>query len=236
MDQQEDEFLLNGGDPTWLNGVGFVSPKLKKILDIVEIVSHQPWLLRAHHIRDVLKGSDNWLISEFLHAMMIITVFKQLSSLIFGLGVLPDPDYEDNLEEDPSEYSDSKKNYNFQNEEVLKLLKAPSPDLSKNERTHLPDVFINAETDNETYESQPYTIADYPRYTGNWTMRHKDFDVKSKQYTIFTIQDYCWADEGFELMRQYLPGAGVLLNETSHHIYNLTYRTYLFLLFETFFF
>jgi len=43
--QQEEEFLMNGGNPTWLNGVEFTDNKIKKLLEVNAILAHQPWLL-----------------------------------------------------------------------------------------------------------------------------------------------------------------------------------------------
>jgi hypothetical protein len=44
-------------------------------------------------------------------------------------------------------------------------------------------------------------------------MRHVDFDVKSKEYSVFRLQDYCWEDHGVEIVEQYLGNVGNLLDE-----------------------
>jgi hypothetical protein len=63
------------------------------------------------------------------------------------------------------------------------------------------------------------------RYIGNFNLEHVDFDVKSKNYGIFRIHDYGWKEDGYELVRRFLPGAASLLDEEFDHIYNLTYNT-----------
>lgn len=44
-------------------------------------------------------------------------------------------------------------------------------------------------------------------------VRHEDFDVRSKEYRVFRLQDYNWGDNGVELVGQYMPGVGELLDE-----------------------
>ncbi|RKP25754.1 Sestrin, partial [Syncephalis pseudoplumigaleata] len=44
-------------------------------------------------------------------------------------------------------------------------------------------------------------------------LRHVDFDVKSEEYSVFRLQDYCWEDHGVELVDQFLRGVGDLLDE-----------------------
>lgn len=50
LDLYKKEFLLQGGDPTWLNGLEFVPAKLRAISEIVKILAHRPWLLTKEHI------------------------------------------------------------------------------------------------------------------------------------------------------------------------------------------
>jgi hypothetical protein len=57
-------------------------------------------------------------------------------------------------------------------------------------------------------------------------MKHADFDTKAKNYEIFRVQDYCWKEHGFELVRRFLPDAAILLEEEFDHIFNMTYNMY----------
>lgn len=66
----------------------------------------------------------------------------------------------------------------------------------------------------------------FSRYIGNHTMTHKDFDVKSSEYTTFRVQDYNWREHGFELFRRFLPGAAALLDAEFDYIYQMTYNKY----------
>lgn len=57
-------------------------------------------------------------------------------------------------------------------------------------------------------------------------MTHADFDVHAKNYHIFRVQDYCWKEHGFELVRRFLPDSATLLDEEFDHIYTMTYNMY----------
>lgn len=46
----EKEFINQGGNPEWLNGLDYIPPKLRAIYDINKILAHRPWLLRKEHI------------------------------------------------------------------------------------------------------------------------------------------------------------------------------------------
>lgn len=70
-----------------------------------------------------------------------------------------------------------------------------------------PDLFLNSRL-----------VAD------GWNMQHVDFDVKSTTYSIFKVSDYNWKEDGFELVRRFLPGLAPLLDEEFNHIYNMTYN------------
>jgi hypothetical protein len=67
-------------------------------------------------------------------------------------------------------------------------------------------------------------MAEYPQYTKGYDMQHEDFDVHSKEYSIFRVQDYNWKEHGFEVFRRFLPMAAAPLDEEFDHIYNLTYN------------
>jgi len=68
-------------------------------------------------------------------------------------------------------------------------------------------------------------IEDLSRYLGSEpALQYEDFNVKSKDYRIFRVQDYCWKEDGFELVRRFLPDAAPLLDKLFDFIYNLTYN------------
>jgi hypothetical protein len=62
----------------------------------------------------------------------------------------------------------------------------------------------------------------FKKYIGPFTMKHKDFDVKSKAYDVFHVEDYSWREQGYELVKRYYNEAANLLDEEFQHIMELT--------------
>jgi sestrin len=57
-------------------------------------------------------------------------------------------------------------------------------------------------------------------------LQYEDFDVKSKDYTIFRSSDFNWKDHGFALVSRFLGDVAPLLDEQFDLIYFLTYNTF----------
>lgn len=89
---QEQEFILNNGDPKWLQGVSHAPRKIQNILQVIAMLAHQPWLLTKDHIEPLVKGADAWSIGELVHAMVLTCSFCSLSGFVFGLGITPEID------------------------------------------------------------------------------------------------------------------------------------------------
>lgn len=54
---QEEQFLLNGGDVSWLTeGLKIVDPKLQRISELNELIAYRPWALSSTHIEYLAKG------------------------------------------------------------------------------------------------------------------------------------------------------------------------------------
>uniref|UniRef100_A0A6P4EKD6 Sestrin homolog n=1 Tax=Drosophila rhopaloa TaxID=1041015 RepID=A0A6P4EKD6_DRORH len=83
----EKEFINQGGDSAWLDGLDFIPAKLRAIYDINKILAHRPWLLRKEHIERLTKGKNSWSLSEVVHAMVLLSHFHSLSSFVFSCGL-----------------------------------------------------------------------------------------------------------------------------------------------------
>ncbi|GAM26634.1 hypothetical protein SAMD00019534_098090, partial [Acytostelium subglobosum LB1] len=90
VELQEHEFLLNKGDPSWLVSIDNIPQKLKNLLQVVQLMAHQPWLLPTLDIGNLVKGMDAWSIAELVHAMILICTFLSLSGFVFACGILPE--------------------------------------------------------------------------------------------------------------------------------------------------
>jgi sestrin len=95
VNQQKQEFLLQGGCELWLKGLEYIPQKLRDLYDMNKILAHRPWLLSGAHIEKLTKGKDNWSISELVHAIVLLAHFHALSSFVFGCGI----GTEDNLDD-----------------------------------------------------------------------------------------------------------------------------------------
>jgi len=228
VNMQETEFILNGGDPNWLQGIDHIPKKLHNLLEIIQILSHQPWLITKDHIAPIVKGEDSWSIGELVHAMIIICTIKSLTGIIFGCGVTPETDFsgfsDDPVpeEEDYHKESNSPSKFKDDTNKIMELLKKWEINDAEENQQH----FVEA---GKSDMSVPHTVehsSDVSRYIGNLKMKHVDFDVKARNYSIFRVQDYCWKEHGFELVRRFLPDAAILLEEEFDHIFNMTYNMF----------
>ena len=48
---QEIDFVKNGGDIRWLQGLQHVPQKILNLLVVNKMVAHQPWLLKPDHMK-----------------------------------------------------------------------------------------------------------------------------------------------------------------------------------------
>ncbi|XP_046459036.1 sestrin-3-like [Daphnia pulex] len=87
IQQQVNEFLLQGGDERWLNGLHSIPAKLRDLYEINKILAHRPWLITKHHIEKLTKGSDSWSLGELVHALVILSHYHAISSFVFGVGI-----------------------------------------------------------------------------------------------------------------------------------------------------
>ncbi|XP_024885057.1 sestrin isoform X2 [Temnothorax americanus] len=84
---QKGEFVIQGGDPSWLQGLRSMPGKLQDLYEINKILAHRPWLLNKSHIEKLTKGDDNWSLAEVVHAIVLLAHFHSLSSFVFSCGI-----------------------------------------------------------------------------------------------------------------------------------------------------
>eukprot|EP00057_Strongylocentrotus_purpuratus_P029524 XP_011683998.1 PREDICTED: uncharacterized protein LOC105447523 [Strongylocentrotus purpuratus] len=92
MGLQESEFLSQGGDREWLQGLEHVPPKIQDLYELIKLLSHRPWLITQELIEKLLKGPHNWTLSELVQACVLISHFTSLPSFIYGCGINPEID------------------------------------------------------------------------------------------------------------------------------------------------
>jgi hypothetical protein len=83
--------LAADGDKRWLQGLEFVPKKLRYLNEINKILAHRPWQITATHIERLTRGTDeNWSLSEVVHAIVLLTHFHALASLVWSSGITED--------------------------------------------------------------------------------------------------------------------------------------------------
>lgn len=58
-------------------------------------MAHQPWLIRVSHIHKLLRGDDpytRWTTAELVQAFVLMSTFRALAGLVWGLGINPEVD------------------------------------------------------------------------------------------------------------------------------------------------
>lgn len=111
---QKGEFLLQGGDPSWLQGLRSIPGKLQDLYEINKILAHRPWLLNKSHIEKLTKGDDNWSLAEVVHAIVLLAHFHSLSSFVFSCGINEELDnvtghhYKENIQDNSSKIPPAK--------------------------------------------------------------------------------------------------------------------------------
>ena len=93
INMQKQEFLMQGGNQSWLKGLSHIPKKLYDLYEINKILAHRPWLLNKSHIEKLTKGQDSWSLAEVVHALVLLAHFHSLSSFVFGSGINDEPRY-----------------------------------------------------------------------------------------------------------------------------------------------
>lgn len=84
---EAEQFLLSGGDPEWLlHPSDCVPKKIKCLSQLSEVMAHRPWSLDSSHIEQVVVAG-RISIAELVHAIIILSTYHSLPSLVFGAGV-----------------------------------------------------------------------------------------------------------------------------------------------------
>ncbi|XP_047357757.1 sestrin-1 isoform X1 [Vespa velutina] len=134
---QKGEFLLQGGDPLWLQGLRSIPRKLQDLYEINKILAHRPWLLNKTHIEKLTKGADNWSLAEVVHAIVLLAHFHSLSSFVFSCGINEELDnvtghhYKENIQDNSNKVPPAKEKLSSNPKEIPngdgKTENVPSP-------------------------------------------------------------------------------------------------------------
>eukprot|EP00163_Fabomonas_tropica_P020705 TRINITY_DN36601_c0_g1_i1.p1 TRINITY_DN36601_c0_g1~~TRINITY_DN36601_c0_g1_i1.p1 ORF type:complete len:676 (-),score=156.89 TRINITY_DN36601_c0_g1_i1:291-2135(-) len=81
----------------------------------------------------------------------------------------------------------------------------------------------DGEGDRSSHGNAPNFVR-YNEYLGQEYVdeKHEDFQVKSKTYEVFRVQDYSWSDDGYPLLNRFYPGVAPLLDAKFKFIYRMS--------------
>lgn len=242
---QQHHFLINGGDAAWLAGLSSAPPKLADLVELNSLLAHRPWHVTKELVSTLLYSTNTpWSATELVHAIVIMCTYHALSSLVLGVGCLPELDLplltteedgftswlqfnqveeRDEVEQDGPEVQE--------NAQVLQRLVQSSVDI---------DTCVTQHTDEDSYEepfetagvisltptSRNNTCKPLESYMGPEALEYYDFDVKSESYSVLHTEDFSWEEHGFSLVNRYLPGTAQLIDEQFRLILKLTYGSY----------
>ena len=92
MQAQAAEFVAEGGDPMWLEGLKHAPARFANLSEFNALVAHRPWLVTTEHIARLVRGENSWSVTELVTALVVLTTFHAQSVFIWGMGVEPDVD------------------------------------------------------------------------------------------------------------------------------------------------
>ena len=233
----EDQFSSVGGDPLWLRGIQHLPEKLHKVLTVVEILAHQPWMFRPEHVTALCTGHDPWSIGELVHAMAIISTYVALCGIVYGTGVAPEfveaRSAESSSSDDfPAAEAFEKPDFSPFTYDVLDSLTTPSReewdgsvDVAEFERAGaLLATQHRLTSPGESAPADPATLDIEQRYIQSYGLAHIDYNLKDG---VFHLRHYNWSEQAFALMSTFYPPAALALDDQFSHIYELTYNTYI---------
>lgn len=225
---EETEFLKSGGDPKWLLGLENVPKRLTNLLQFINIIAHQPWRLSKDIVASLLRGgADSWSQVELVHAILIITTFTSLAGFVFGCGIAPELEADQQVYEDA--FTPQESDASAATEQMLQILssKRMEDDEGSEEKRRNFETAAGVE---EVISSDKIcfgeNFADLARFRGPWNMKHVDFDVRSTSYSILRQQDYSWKEHGYSFIGGFFSSVAEALDEEFQHIYNMTENTF----------
>lgn len=245
----EIEFLKQQGNKTWLQGLDYIPAKLRALSTINKILAHQPWLLSPDHIETLLKGEDNWSLSELVQAIVILVHTHSLCSFVYGCGITPEIDRDGGHTYKPPSLQESKQG-SFERDslslngvnsrscmtelmEKMKEVEAEQDVLMETTQEELFQQFEKVESGEvSTGKDKVSTGCDTPqpgiaRYLKDVSFGYSDFASRNPQMDIstFKVQDYSWEEHGFSLINRLYPDMGQMLDDKFSCTFNLTYNT-----------
>lgn len=240
------EFILAGGDATWLQGIHTIPQKLRNLYEINKLLAHRPWLINKSHIAELTKGKENWSISELVQALTLLAHFHALASFVFGCGITAEVDHDGGYTFKGQSSSENSANTSLSSsppcssspggdlgiEVLMERMKRLTESEEMNEMTQEEHVQQFEKVESQSAELPPHPHVPSPKkdvlkFVQEPEYTYQDFAKRREVSEIptFRAQEYSWEDHGFSLANRYYTEIGTLLDEKFNTAYNLTYFT-----------
>lgn len=197
MSLEKELCCLSGGNSEWFDAASLqqLPQKIRDIGSVNGILAHRPWELTSEDLRALL---GSWTVTELVEALVALCVFHSLSSLVLGLGVLPEFDLPCPRRRKSSLSS------------VLDQLHRPeiASQLLVESRSvfHPPD----DEDHSEYFEAMAGCSLAFTNYSGQGTKLYPS--------------DFNWRDHGYAMLEKMLPTVATRLNVSSQYANHFTLR------------
>jgi sestrin 1/3 len=231
IEKQEKEFILNGGNVDWIkNGIKSIPKKLSLLIEFIEILCHQPWLLSNTNVEKLVKdpienGEEPWSVSELVHAITIISTFSSLSCFCYGVGIINENQIINNIEKiDINEKTNEVDDLVSKLKEFHSVYDDDDEEIDTKENY---DAFIKL-THNDKLNDDYNNLnieKDFSKYKNQTKFKYVDFDVQSKEYKVLYERDFNWKDQCYSLLNNAFRGSADFFDSEFDYIYNYTENT-----------
>jgi hypothetical protein len=182
----EENFIEAGGDESWLiHGLDVVPEKIVRLGRIINIISHQPWIMIPDDIKDInadkeQKDHSYWNVNELMHAILIMIQFHKIAIIVESLKIQLNKDtFSSKLSNDVKDES------NFKQKLIMNLEKIISEDQDDNQ-------IITIEGDLEINDPCKINLTEskFTKHINTFCNVYHDFDPHSEEYRSYLVNIY----------------------------------------------
>eukprot|EP01129_Flabellula_baltica_P014592 TRINITY_DN7022_c0_g1_i1.p1 TRINITY_DN7022_c0_g1~~TRINITY_DN7022_c0_g1_i1.p1 ORF type:complete len:731 (-),score=112.34 TRINITY_DN7022_c0_g1_i1:54-2204(-) len=228
---QSTEFLLNDGDPTWLEGIEFAPSKIQKLTKLNAYLAHQSFKLNSSLISELCNGENSWSVRELVLVIIIMATFRKLASLVYSLGINDEVDFRDT---DISEilYQDLYESDSYEDgyESLVATLRSDISD----EVSGVDEQAMKAFEDSELPAAESTSSQDYyVRFDSQGSILHlfgrylpmmvyEDFRTSIDE--TYHIETFTWEEDCYGFIKRYYTHLANLLDDEFYHSRELSYN------------
>ncbi len=179
----EMQFLLKGGDETWLIvGLSAVPEKLRMLGKINNLLAHQPWKFQFSDLTEVYFQYNNkgWSNIELILAILILTNFHRLATVVEAMRFnVKEPDSNSCS---PTKIDDNSLNVKKNIISELELINKNESIIQEIQNPRKPSVEKCKNITHYESSSSDYSTKDFNKHISSFCTVYLDFDSHSEEY------------------------------------------------------